>query len=84
MQNKFPEDFSLLSVDAEHMDYEVLLGLDFDIFKPRIIVTEDTDLYREKQDQKDQLLRDNGYVLVKKIACNSVWVKKGLVSQVSS
>jgi FkbM family methyltransferase len=35
-----PSDFSLLLVDAEGMDREVLAGLDFDRWRPRVVVVE--------------------------------------------
>jgi len=30
-----PRDFGILSIDAEGMDYEVLLGIDLNIWRPR-------------------------------------------------
>ena len=36
----WPQNFGLLLVDAEGMDYEVLLSLDFSLWRPEIIVSE--------------------------------------------
>lgn len=36
-----PPKFELLSIDAEEHDFEVLKGLDFQIFRPTLIVVED-------------------------------------------
>lgn len=72
---QFPQDFSLLLVDAEGMDYEVLLGLDFDKFQPRIIVTEDYEVNPEKHQKKFQLLENNGYTLAEHVGCNTIWIK---------
>ncbi|NQT90208.1 MAG: FkbM family methyltransferase [Candidatus Omnitrophica bacterium] len=78
VQNKFPADFGLLLVDAEGMDYEVLLGLDFDIFKPRIIITEEYRQNVQKHKNKYKLLKDKGYVLHKIIEDDSIWIRKDL------
>lgn len=75
-ENDFPKDFSLLLVDAEGMDYEVLLGLDFDRFQPRIIVTEEYVSNPEKHSQKYQLLRDHHYILYREMGANTIWVQK--------
>jgi FkbM family methyltransferase len=61
-----PRDFSLLLVDAEGTDDAVLAGLDFDRFRPRVIVTEDA---------KERLLEERGYVLYTVVGgVNSIWV----------
>lgn len=86
-EHNFPNDFSLLLIDAEGMDYEVLLGLDFEQYRPRLIVTEEYPLNLEKHNRKHQLLTDNHYRICKTInECNTIWVHEshwigsGLVS----
>jgi FkbM family methyltransferase len=70
-----PADFSLLLVDAEGVDYEVLAGLDFDRYQPRVIVTEEDPGDAEQQAAKYALLRERGYVLYTVVAgVNSIWV----------
>jgi FkbM family methyltransferase len=70
-----PADFSLLLVDAEGVDYEVLAGLDFDRYRPRVIVTEEDPGDAEQQAAKYALLREHGYVLYAVVAdVNSIWV----------
>ena len=70
-----PADFSLLLVDAEGVDYEVLAGLDFDRYRPRVIVTEEDPGDAEQQAAKHALLRERGYVLYTVVAdVNSIWV----------
>lgn len=76
IENGFPKDFSLLLIDTEGMDYEVLLGLDFDLFQPRIIVTEDYGWNIQKHNSKYQLLKDRRYILRRSAGCNSIWIKK--------
>jgi FkbM family methyltransferase len=61
-----PTDFSFLLVDAEGMDGAVLAGLDFDRYRPRVIVTEDAEPH---------LLEGRGYVLYTVVgAVNSIWI----------
>ncbi len=70
-----PADFSLLLVDAEGVDYEVLAGLDFDRYRPRVIVTEEDPGDAEQHAAKYELLRERGYVLYTVVAdVNSIWV----------
>jgi FkbM family methyltransferase len=69
-----PSDFSLLLVDAEGMDGAVLAGLDFDRFRPRVIVTEDAE---------ERLLEERGYVLYAVVgAVNSIWIARELADRV--
>ena len=72
-RNQCPGDFGILSIDTEGLDYEILQGLDFSRFRPRLIITEDFKLL-EKDRLKYALLRANGYVLVKQRQVNSIWV----------
>jgi glycosyltransferase involved in cell wall biosynthesis len=67
---QIPPDFGLLTIDAECMDLEVLQGLDFSRWRPRIIITED---YMPKFPAKSELLKKNGYQLRTQIAGNSIW-----------
>ncbi len=67
---QIPQDFGLLTIDAECMDLEVLQGLDFTRWRPRIIITED---YMPKFPAKSELLKKSGYQLRTQIAGNSIW-----------
>jgi FkbM family methyltransferase len=71
---QIPQDFGLLTIDAECMDLEVLQGLDFVRWRPRIIITED---YMPKYPAKSELLVGNDYQLQKQIAGNSIWTANG-------
>ena len=65
-----PAEFSFLLVDAEGMDGSVLAGLDFDRFRPRVVVTEDA---------APHLLEERGYVLYAVVgAVNSIWIDRAL------
>lgn len=68
------EDFGILSIDAEGMDYEVLLGLDLKRWRPRLIVTED---YKPKIEKKAKHLTEHGYQQVDKCDANSFWLRTG-------
>src|SRR6267154_485740 len=69
-----PEDFGILSIDAEGMDYEVLLGLDLTRWHPRLIVTED---YKPKIEKKAKHLIEHNYEQVALCDANSFWIHKG-------
>ena len=70
--NKYnvPKNISILSIDTEGMDYEVLKGLDFSKYKPSIIVTED---YKKTKDIKYNFLRKMGYKHINQFGIDSVW-----------
>ncbi len=72
-ENAWPRDFGVLLIDSEGMDYEVLLGLDFARFRPRIIVTEEYPWNPSKHENKYQLLRGNQYALRASLGCNTIW-----------
>lgn len=69
-----PGDFALLLVDAEGMDYDVLAGLDFERYRPRVIVTEEYRFNLDKHNGKFRLLLDQGYAFVNLVGANTIWV----------
>ena len=75
-QANWPQDFALLLVDAEGMDYEVLRGLDFSRYRPAVIVTEEYMANPAKHEAKYAMLRANGYRLhhVTGDGANSIWL----------
>lgn len=76
--HKAPEEPSLLAIDTEGMDYEVLCGLDFAAFHPRIIISEEYPQNQAKHNKKYQLLRERGYSLHGQFGCNTIWVRPEL------
>jgi hypothetical protein len=50
-----PEDLAVLSVDTEGMDFEVFRGLDFEKYKPRVIVSEDISFNSHLEGQKERI-----------------------------
>lgn len=79
-----PTDFSILMVDTEGMDYEVLQGLNFHKYKPKVIITENYKHNLQKHDAKFQLLEQHGYVYKHKVGCNTIWVRGGSSESVQS
>jgi FkbM family methyltransferase len=72
-----PSDFSLLLVDAEGADGSVLAGLDFDRYRPRVVVTEDDVAAAEAHAAKEALLHERGYALYTVVAAtNSIWIAR--------
>jgi hypothetical protein len=63
-------------VDTEGFDFEVLDGLDFSQFRPRIIVTEEYELNIDKHAAKYSILIKNRYSLVQKIGFNTIWLDR--------
>lgn len=67
---QIPHDFGVLTIDTEGMDYEVLVGLDCAVWRPRVIITED---YEPKEASKAQYLTSHNYVLRARVRNNTVW-----------
>jgi len=65
-----PHNFGVLTIDTEGMDYEVLLGLNCSVWRPRVIITED---YKPKEADKAAYLQKNGYSLRASISGNTIW-----------
>jgi FkbM family methyltransferase len=69
------EHIDLLAIDVEGWELEVLSGLDFDRYGPKVVILENlffAESYR-------QFMRERGYVLWRLIAPNEVWVQRHLV-----
>lgn len=71
-ENDVPAEFALLLVDTEGMDLEVLRTLDFQNYRPQLIVTED---YTPKNDTKFALLESLQYRLLRRVGCNTFWLE---------
>lgn len=59
-----------LSIDVEGAELDVLLGFDFQRYRPRLILLEDKHLYL----QKHLLLKRNGYKLVRRLNRNCWYI----------
>jgi FkbM family methyltransferase len=67
------ERIDLLSLDVEGAELEVLQGLDFERWRPRLILMEDKCVFLSKH----LFLKRKGYVLVRKLGSNSWYVPRG-------
>ena len=72
-EQRFPNDFGVLTIDAECMDYEVLLGIDLAMWRPRLIITED---YKPKNPQKYDYLQKRSYLHSGQCGGNSIWMRR--------
>jgi FkbM family methyltransferase len=70
-QNQIPKRFALLVVDTEGMDLEILRTLDFSIYRPYVVLTED---YEPKNAAKFALLESADYSFHRRVGCNTFWV----------
>jgi len=77
-ENDVPRSFSLLLVDTEGMDLEVLRTLDFEKYRPELIITED---YEPKNEAKSAFLRSCKYQFLTRIGCNTFWIEQRNQSQ---
>jgi hypothetical protein len=60
----------LLSIDVEGAEMEVLKGLDFEVYKPKLILLEDKYLYLKKH----LYLKKKGYALVRRLNRNCWYI----------
>lgn len=70
---------SVLSIDVEGWDYEVLVGNDWSIFRPSLICIEDAIQSANKRDAIGQLLRQLGYTRVSHSVVSSIYLCDRLV-----
>ena len=68
------KNIDLLSIDVEGYEYEVLRGLDFTLYHPKLILLEDKNLYL----QKHKYLLSNGYKLCRRLNRNYWYVDKNI------
>lgn len=69
-RHQVPSDFGVLSVDTEGHDLHVLQGLDFERYRPHLIITESDD---QTEEEKHALLSRNGYALTERVGVNTIW-----------
>ena len=74
LKNRKINKIDLLSIDVEGAEMEVLLGLDFNLYYPKLILLEDKHLYLKKH----LFLKKNGYKLVQRLNRNCWYIPKDL------
>jgi hypothetical protein len=73
-QTLYPKPVDLLSIDSEGFGLSILNGLDFRVFRPRMIILEmdntpGDETLRER-------LRSNGYQPVQVLGCNEIFERR--------
>jgi FkbM family methyltransferase len=63
-------ELDFLSIDVEGAELDVLLGFDFQSYRPKLVLLEDKHLYL----QKHLLLKHNGYKLVRRLNRNCWYI----------
>jgi FkbM family methyltransferase len=74
LQKRKINKIDFLSIDVEGAEMEVLLGLDFNLYHPKLILLEDKHLYLKKH----LFLKKNGYKLVQRLNRNCWYIPKEL------
>jgi FkbM family methyltransferase len=74
LQTQGIRQIDFLSIDVEGTEMDVLLGLDFSIYQPKLILLEDKHLYLRKH----IFLKKQGYKLVRRLNRNCWYLLKGL------
>ncbi len=67
------ENVDFLSIDVEGAELDVLKGIDFQLFKPKLILLEDKHLYLTKH----RFLKKKGYILTRRLNRNCWYIRKG-------
>ena len=75
-KNNCKREFDLLSIDAEEHDFQVLISLDFDKYRPKLIVIEDEtfDIYNSIDNPIDNFMRSKSYRLIGVILKNLYYI----------
>lgn len=68
------QKIDFLSIDVEGAEMDVLLGLDFNLYQPQLILLEDKHLYLKKH----LFLQQQGYKLVRRLNRNCWYILKDL------
>ena len=70
LQAQYIQKIDFLSIDVEGTEMDVLLGLDFSIYQPQLILLEDKHLYLKKH----IFLKQQGYKLVRRLNRNCWYI----------
>jgi hypothetical protein len=80
-ENNFPKNFDILSIDTEEHDFSVLTSLDFEIYRPKLIIVEDEAFVFENCQSNNfyTFLIKNQYNLVGYVLKNAYYLDKSQV-----
>ena len=84
-QNKI-DSFDYLNIDVEGSEIEVIKGINFNKFNPRLITIENNDLLLEDYFKSEiyKILVDNKYTLVNKIGVTNFFVHNKIKNKISN
>ena len=80
------DSFDYLNIDVEGSEIEVIKGINFNKFNPRLITIENNDLLLEDYFKSEiyKILVDNKYTLVNKIGVTNFFVHNKIKNEISS
>ncbi len=80
------DSFDYLNIDVEGSEMEVIKGIDFNKFNPRLITIENNDLLLEDYFKSEvyNFLIKNGYTLINKIGVTNFFINKEIKNQISN
>lgn len=71
-----PADNTFLSIDVEGADLQVLSGIDWSVFRPRLICVEDA----EDSSPIGELIKSHGYVKRAQLVVSSIWLHESQIA----
>jgi FkbM family methyltransferase len=85
LKSYFPENApDFISIDAEGLDLEILKGIDFSRYRPKVFCVETLIYHQDKTTSKNtevmQLMQDNGYFAHDDTFINTVFVDQSYLS----
>ena len=80
------DSFDYLNIDVEGSEMEVIKGIDFNKFNPRLITIENNDLLLEDYLKSEvyKMLIENGYTLINKIGVTNFFIKNEMKNKISN
>ena len=80
------DSFDYLNIDVEGSEIEVIKGIDFKKFNPKLITIENNDLLLEDYFESEvyKLLIKNGYTLINKIGVTNFFIKNKIKNKISN
>jgi|TARA_B110000003_G_scaffold167046_1_gene167026 FkbM family methyltransferase len=86
LENNDFHDFDYLNVDVEGTELNVIKGINFKKYKPKLITIENNELIPEEYFQSEifKLLEQNNYVFVNKVGVTNFFLIKSLKNEISN
>ncbi|MDC1177861.1 FkbM family methyltransferase [Candidatus Pelagibacter sp.] len=86
LENNDFHDFDYLNVDVEGTELNVIKGINFKKYKPKLITIENNEMIPEEYFQSEifKLLEQNNYVFVNKVGVTNFFLIKSLKNEISN